>query len=437
MRKSAGFLFALILTLTAQVSAMPHVDFSTLPDWVNPVFYQHFWNHQRFNAWWGGAGSGKSVAAMQRIAYRMVAETGHNYLGIRKVSESNRQSTYAEVLKWINTWHLEPLFKISDQAMKIECINGNTMIFRGMNDFRAREKVKSITFDNGPLTDIHVEEASELDEEDFNQLNLRLRGIALQPFQMTLTFNPIHVMHWLKRRLIDTPSPKTLVLHTTYLDNKFLDDGYREELESYKLTDPTYYDVYCLGKWGQLGEAAFPNAIFESCPFSFDDFDHVYAGQDFGYQHYNAIELIGVKDGELYSFREHYVRHLTNPDVILDHARRPVLAKNQYCRCDSAYPASIQEWSNAGYYVEGAVKGPGSVEAQFGYLRARKWHIDPEACPGLAAEVRGAVYKKDRQGNVTEEIFSFHDDALAACRYAVEELLTPQSAGVMGTFNAL
>jgi hypothetical protein len=65
-------------------------------------------------------------------------------------------------------------------------------------------------------------------------------------------------------------------------------------------------------------------------------------------------------------------------------------------------------------------------------LRAHRWHIDPEKCPGLAAEVRGANYKKDRNGKLTEEIVSFHDDALAACRYAIEEELTPGAWCMVG-----
>ena len=46
-------------------------------------------------------------------------------------------------------------------------------------------------------------------------------------------------------------------MHSTYKDNKFLDDDYKELLESYKDTDPYYYDVYCLGNWGVLGKYVF------------------------------------------------------------------------------------------------------------------------------------------------------------------------------------
>ena len=431
MRRIAAFLVLLAITIAAEAT-VPHVDFSTLPAWMNDKFYPTLWDRNRFNVWKGGAGSGKSVAAAQRYGFRLTAEPGHNLMVIRKVGESNRFSTYANLVSTIQAWHLDPLFDISESNLTIRNrFNGNQVIFRGMNDFKARERVKSVTFTSGPLTDIWVEEASELEPDDFRQLNLRLRGQARQPFQMLLTFNPISVDHWLKAEFYDNAKPNASLLQSTYLDNRFIDAAYRGELEALKQGDPTMYQVYALGEWGQLGDKAFPNARFERCRYKPDDFDRVVFGMDFGYQHYHAIEGLGLKDGRLYSFRELYVREKTNPDII--RAADQVLPKVQRCTADSAEPKSIAEWRNAGYRVDGAKKGPDSVEAGFGYLRAREWIIDPEACPGLAAEVRGAVYKKDRQGRPTEEIVSFHDDAMAACRYAVEELIAPSHAGAVKT----
>ena len=425
MRRIAAFLVALFLT-AGMGATVPHVDFQTLPAWMNAKFYRTIWDHQRFNVWIGGAGSGKSVGAAQRYVYRLTAERGHNLLVIRKAGVSNRNSTFASLVYWIYAWHLESLYDINESQMIIRNrYNGNEVIFRGMNDVRARERAKSVTFKSGPLTDIWVEEASELEEEDFDHLNLRLRGTALQPFQLTLTFNPINVDHWLKSKFFDNPRPNTSVLHSTYLDNRFIDSMYRGELEGLKVSNPTMYDVYALGKWGQLGEQVFTNVVYEPCQYNRDAFDKIIFGQDFGFNHYNAIEGLGLKDGEAYSFSELYVRQKTTPEIIQINEKEHVLPKDRKCTADSAEPKSIAEWVNAGYFLEAAKKGPDSVDAQFAYLRARpKWHIDPELCPGLAAEVRAATYKKDRNGHLTEEIFSFHDDALAACRYAIEEELT-------------
>lgn len=426
MCKAAAFL-AVILFATSAGASVPHVDFSKLDRWMNPKFYRLLWDHNRFNVLIGGAGSGKSVGAAQRYVYRLTGEPGHNLMVVRKVGDSNRYSTFSSLVYWINTWKLDSLYSIGESNLVIRNrYNGNEVIFRGMNDIKAREKAKSVTFKSGPLTDIWGEEASEFDPEDVRQLNLRMRGIAARPFQMTLSFNPISVDHWLKPEFFDNPKQNATIVHSTYLDNRFLDPEYKGELEALKVSDPTMYQVYALGEWGQLGDKAFPNVVFEPCRYKVEDFDRVVFGMDFGFNHYHAIEGIGLKDGELWSFRELYVRERTNPEIIS--IAEPVMAKHQRCTADSAEPKSIAEWRNAGFRIDAAKKGPDSVEAQFAYLRARKWHIDPVACPGLAAEARGAVYKKDRSGRVTEEIVSFHDDALAACRYAVEELIVPNTA---------
>lgn len=114
----------------------------------------------------------------------------------------------------------------------------------------------SITFPKGELTDIWIEEASEILEEDFNQLDVRLRGKGAHK-QMVLTFNPVSVLHWLKLRFFDRQDPRALVLKSTYKDNQFLDEDYKRTLEGYKDTDPYYYSVYCLGEWGVLGQTIF------------------------------------------------------------------------------------------------------------------------------------------------------------------------------------
>lgn len=421
MRKYLAATFLVFALCIRAEAAMPHIDFSPLPRWMNEKFYALVFDHNRFNVAVGGAGSGKSVGFTQRDTYRLTAEPGHNYLIIRKVAESNRYSTYSGMIEWITKWNLLPFFDINDSRMEIiNRANGNAMIFAGMNDARARERAKSITFKSGPLTDVRIEEATELEPEDIDQLNLRLRGLAKQPFQMSLLFNPVSVNHHLKARFFDRKVENATILRTTYLDNRFLDPDYKKELERLKDTDPVLYQVYALGEWGEAGDAAFPNADFIPCPYHLEDFDAYTFGMDFGYQHYHAIEGLGLKDGELWSFSELYVREMTNPKIIS--IAEKVLPKHERCHADSAEPKSIQEFRDAGFNVEPVDKYPGSLDAQYAYLRARKWHIDEVKCPGLAAEVRGAVYKKDRQGKPTEEIFSFRDDAMAACRYAGEGL---------------
>ena len=136
--------------------------------------------------------------------------------------------------------------------MRIKCLlTGNEVAFAGLDDV---EKIKSITFENGELTDIWIEEATECQEADINQLKVRLRG-GKSKKQMVLSFNPINIQHWIKKHFID--SKLATVCFSTYKDNKFLTDDDRKALEDLKYTDEYTYEVYCLGKWGIVGKTVF------------------------------------------------------------------------------------------------------------------------------------------------------------------------------------
>lgn len=207
----------------------------------------------RYIILYGGAGSGKSVFAVQRFVYRLLGSKMCNLLVVRKVADTNRDSTFALFCQIISKWNVGNLFKINNSDLRITCVNGNSIVFKGLDDV---EKLKSVTFRKGELTDVWIEEASEITEEDFNQLDVRLRGKGTHK-QIVLTFNPIDILHWIKQRFFDRPDGREIILKSTYKDNNFLDDDYRRTLESYKDTDPYYYSVYCLGEWGVTGSTIF------------------------------------------------------------------------------------------------------------------------------------------------------------------------------------
>ena len=209
-------------------------------------------NH-RYIVLYGGAGSVKPVFPVQRYLCRLLMLPLCSLLVVRAVAATNRDSTFALFRQVITRWGLDELFQCKEGDLRITCANGNAVIFKGLDD---AEKLKSVTFAKGELTDIWVEEASEILEEDFNQLDVRLRGRGTHK-QIVLTFNPVSVLHWLKVRFFDRQDPRAVCLKSTYKDNAFLDDDYKATLEGYKDTDPYYYSVYCLGDWGVLGQTIF------------------------------------------------------------------------------------------------------------------------------------------------------------------------------------
>ena len=218
----------------------------------NDVYLPYLENEDRYLVFYGGGSSGKSYFIAQRFIYKLIHPKRCNLLVVRQTGDTNRTSTFALFKQVISHWNLGEHFKVNESDMRIKCLlTKNEIAFRGLDDV---EKIKSITFENGELTDIWVEEATETLEEDINQLKVRLRG-GKSKKQMVLSFNPINIQHWIKRHFID--SGLATVCFSTYKDNKFLTEDDRKALEDLKNTDEYVYNVYCLGKWGVLGKTVF------------------------------------------------------------------------------------------------------------------------------------------------------------------------------------
>lgn len=218
-----------------------------------PVYRKLTDKDARYLVLMGGGGSGKSHYISRLIPRRTLgSDEPMKTLVIRNVKEDNRNSTFAELKSAITEMGIEEFFKINKSTMDIECTrNGNSIIFRGLDDI---DRVKSIA----GITQIWVEEASEISEEAFNQLDIRLRNEReTYENQIIVTFNPISNKHWLKKRFFDKKDPRAHTLITTYHDNPYLPQDVVDVLEGYKTHSPYYYRVYCLAEWGTVGETVF------------------------------------------------------------------------------------------------------------------------------------------------------------------------------------
>lgn len=211
---------------------------------VNDVYLPYYENQSRFLILYGGAGSGKSVFAADKWVNRILCEQGHNILALRKVGDTVSESIFAEIKQAIENRDVLHEFVINKTEHSFfHKGTGNRIRCRGLDDV---SKVKSIK----GITGIWMEEATEFEENDFDQLNLRIRGYRKHYVQYVISFNPIDENHWLKKRFFDKKDPDATVLHTTYLHNLFLTDEDVKQLLKLSERNPLYYDVYALGKWG-------------------------------------------------------------------------------------------------------------------------------------------------------------------------------------------
>ena len=212
----------------------------------------------------GGGGSGKSIFAGRKVLERVTAEPGHRWLVVRKVARTLRESCFAQLRAQISEFYPGTTESINQTDLGIRFKNGSEILFAGLDDV---EKLKSI-YD---ITGIWIEEASEITEADFNQLDIRLRTDFDRYLQMILTFNPVSIGHWLKKRFFDTPDPRATIHESTYKDNRFLTAEAIQTLEAFKDTDEYYYTVYCLGQWGTTGRSVFDAAALRDRLIYLDD----------------------------------------------------------------------------------------------------------------------------------------------------------------------
>lgn len=394
---------------------------------MNSGFKEVNQSKKRYIVMKGSAGSGKSVDTAQNYILRLMKDKGRNLVAMRKSDITNRDSTFAELTGALYKMFgdkYEAYWKINRSPLGLTCkSNGNQIIFRGMNDDRQREKLKSITFPKGKLTDVWLEEATEFTQADLEIIDDRLRGELPegQFYQIKMTFNPVNKSHWIKKVFFDIPDQNVLTHHSTYLGNRFIDDAYRQRMERRKIVDPEGYQIYGLGEWGEIGGLILHNWEVKDVSQNLNDYDDVAIGQDFGFNHANAILLLGWKDDNIYMIDEIYLHEKDTSEIIQEAIRHAIPTKKQMW-CDSAEPDRIKEWTKAGFRAKGVDKGgsAGSVKAQIDWLKQRRIYVNPH-CVNTIKELQQWKWKKDeKSGEYLDEPVPIMDDAMAALRYGVE-----------------
>ena len=412
---------------------------------ANPCFKEVDRSHKRYIVMKGSAGSGKSVDTAQNYLLRLMQDKGRNLVCIRKSDITNRDSTYAELTGAAYRMfgdQADRYWNIKQSPLQLTCRpNGNQIIFRGVNDEKQREKLKSITFQRGKLTDVWIEEATEITQADFEIIDDRLRG-ELPPgqfYQIRMTFNPVNRNHWIKKVFFDVPDPNVLTHHSTYLDNRFIDAAYHARMARRKEVDPEGYQIYGLGEWGEVGGLILHNWSVEEISQNLDDYDDIAIGQDFGFNHANAILLLGLKDDNIYILQEVYVFEKETAEII-PLAIKAGIPSNRTMWCDSAEPDRIKAWRTAGFRARAVSKEHTTEKkyqsAQIDWLKGivskdrvihRMIYVHP-SCVNTIKELQQWKWKKDeRTGEYLDEPVPFQDDAMAALRYGVEGWRKPRT----------
>jgi phage terminase large subunit len=233
---------------------------------------------------------------------------------------------------------------------------------------------------------------------------------------MTLTFNPISELHWLKKTFFDVGKPDSYVLKTTYLDNLFLDKEYKRVLNHLKEEDYQYYRIYALGEWGTLGNLIYTN--WEKRDLSNMSFDNIFHGVDFGFSN-DPTAYVKLHYDKKHK-RIYILDELYQTDMFIDKLAEEIKDKvNNYVMCDSSEPRSIEDLRRHGINAKAAKKGPDSIEHGIKFLQRHKIIVDP-SCINTIKELTSYKWKEDKNGNVLPKPVDANNHILDALRYALE-----------------
>lgn len=391
-----------------------------LSKWILPVYqpYVRDYSH-RLEVYYGGAGSGKSHFATQKLALK-ACQSKRKILVIRKVGNTLRDSVWSVFLTVLN--QLKCIQSLNKSEYTITLINGSVFIFKGLDD---QEKIKSIS----GITDIFIEEATELTLDDFTQLNLRLRS-NVPDNQIIIAFNPVSKANWVYKYFFEFGKPADcFILQTTYADNPYLPQAYIDSLNELKSRNPAFYRIYVLGEFATLDKLVFP--IYHKEIIKEEDVKGLlfWCGLDFGYAndptaitwgYFNPVGKI------LYITGEYNKVGLTN-DIVAETLIKLGLNRTKII-ADSAEKKSIDEIRKFGIKMLPAEKGAGSILNGLDKLQRCEIHID-ERCVHVIEEFENYTWMKDKKTNEYKnepiDDFNHHIDSI---RYGIQLVIGKKTA---------
>lgn len=392
------------------------INITIKPSFFNDKYYPYAYDYShRYEVYYGGAGSGKSIFVFQKIVIKALREK-RKVLVIRKVAKTNLNSTFQTTIDTLSRMKILQYCKVNYSTQKITLYNGSVFLFYGMDD---PEKIKSIT----GITDIVCEECTELDQEDADQLDLRLRA-KKDNLQMFFMFNPVSKANWVyKKWFADgvVVDDDTFILRSTYHDNRFLPQSYVDSIEKLAKTNPAYYKIYALGQFCSLDKLVFNNYTVKE--FNYTEIDGALAiGIDFGFTNDPCTivsSIIDEQNKQIYIFEAWGKTGVTNQQLA------KIIEEKGYAKsviiADAAEPKSIEEIKQAGIRrIKACVKGQDSINYGIQKLQQYEIFVLPK-CEKIIEEFENYSWQKDKTtGEYINKPIDAWNHYIDALRYSLQ-----------------
>lgn len=372
----------------------------------------------------GGRGSTKSSFAAIMVVLLLMTHHDCHALVMRKVDKTIGRSVFPQIQWAVHELGQDAYFHMSVSPHQMTYLpTGQRIYFSGVDD---PQKIKSIKPPFGYIGIVFLEELDQFaGQEEIRSINQSLlRGGPV--FWEIGAYNPPKSQNsWVNEDAL-IEAPDKLVHHSTYLDvpRSWLGDVFFDAAEALKAQNEMAYRHEYLGEVTGTGGTVFENVeAVALTDAQVAAFDKLHFGLDYGFavdplafvaMHYDAARQ------SLYIFDEIYQQKLTNRQ-----AAEKIRQKAGHGRiiADSAEPKSIAEMRGYGLRVDGAKKGPDSVDYGVRWLQnLAHIYIDRHRAPNTYREFISYEYEHNREGQFISAYPDKDNHAIDAVRYACEPL---------------
>ena len=397
----------------------------------------------------GGRGAGRSTVASQYANARLVAPEYFRCAIMRLVLGDIRNSIYKEIKDRMEENAVIDSIDVNDSLMTLT-YGANSINAVGFKKSSGDQTSKLKSLAN--YTDVIIEEADEISEEDFIQLDDSLRTLKGK-IKIILLLNPPPKTHWIIKRWFNLlPSQKkgfyipelkpeitnTLAIRTSYKDNiKNIAQRSIENYKNYEQTNPDHYHNMILGLVPETVVGKIYNnwQEIDSVPF---EARLIRRWLDYGYSNDPTAM------GDLYEYNGGYIldeqmyrKGMANKqiaDTLLNLPQPETLVIG-----DSAEPKSNDEIKMYGVNILPAVKGTGSINTGINFVKAQKISYTKRS-KNIKMEYENYAWTVDKKTgetiNVPIDDWNHHMDGI---RYVLNSVLSPQeyTQGITVSYHKL
>jgi len=373
------------------------------------IVYKHLVNSdKKIIVEQGGTRSGKTYNILLYIIFKYCTSQQGKIITIcRKTFPSLRSTVLRDFLTILreNDLYREEYHNKS---------NSEYNLFGNLIEFTSLDQSQKIRGRKRDL--LFINEGNELYWEDWQQLIFRTQE------KIIIDFNPSDEYHWIYDKVITRDD--CAFFKTTYLDNPFLEESIRSEIERLKYTDEQYWQIYGLGERSASRSTIFRYQECSSIPTTAN---LVAYGMDFGYTNDpSTLVSIYIKEHDLYVKEHLYRTQMTTADINNFLKKEQLERKPIYA--DSAEPRLIDELRRMGHTIQPSLKGKDSVNAGIDLLKRYKIHI-LSTSENAISEFRNYKWQEDRTGKLINTPEDKHNHIIDPCRYATYSLLSRPNFG--------